>query len=150
MNKALPMEDERIEELERLAGEATAPSRVLDFDLHILLIEDAIWPATDMRGRITNPNSRMSDYLRTYRDVIDADDQDFDFPRYTGSLDAAIALVRRVKPDAFWQVGHDEDDPGQFRARLLPFPQRVSLGYGATPALALIAALLRALIGEKS
>ena len=64
----------------------------------ISLIEDAVWPATDMRGRVTNPHSRMSDYLATYRDVIDADDQDFDFPRYTASLDAALALVERVLP----------------------------------------------------
>lgn len=72
---------------------ADGPSRVLDFELHILLVEDKAWPARDRRGRIINPNARMSDYLSVFRDVIDVDDQDFDFPRYTSAMDAAITLI---------------------------------------------------------
>jgi hypothetical protein len=81
---------------------ATSPSRLLDFKIHIAAVEDAVWPVVERNGRVSNPNSRMSDYLAIYADVIDADDQDFDFPRYTGSIDAALLLV----PDEwFWQVG---------------------------------------------
>lgn len=91
-----------------LAGDAVAgliarlealakPSRVADFEIHLACVGDPVWPAHDMRGRVTNPNSRMSDYLKTFRDVIDADDQDFDFPRYTGSVDAALTAVSEDK-----------------------------------------------------
>lgn len=81
---------------------ATRPSRVLDFEIHLMLFGDPLWPATDMKGRVTNPNAKMSDYLATYRDVIDADDQDFDFPRYTASIDGALTLVPEGK---YWMIG---------------------------------------------
>lgn len=80
----------------------TSPSRLLDFEIHIAAVEDAVWPVVERDGRVSNPNSRMSDYVRIYRDVIDADDQDFEFPRYTRSLDAAVLLVPE---DWYWQVG---------------------------------------------
>jgi hypothetical protein len=80
----------------------TTPSRLLDFEIHIAAIKDELWPVIERDGRVSNPNSRMSDYLRIYRDVIDADDQDFEFPRYSGSIDAAVLLVPK---DWFWQVG---------------------------------------------
>lgn len=83
-------------------AQASVPSRLLDFEIHIAIADDPIWPSQDHIGRITNPNSRMSDYLSTFRDVIDADDQDFDFPRYSGSIDAAVSIV---PPGWYWAVG---------------------------------------------
>lgn len=128
---------------------ATGPSRVTDFELHIALVGDAIWPATDIRGRVTNPHSRMSDYLAAYRDVIDDDDQDFDFPRYTASLDAALSLVERALPGCWYIIGKGQtraDEP-PYGAQLL-FGEREVLGEGESRAnlpLALLAALLTAL-----
>jgi hypothetical protein len=117
---------------------ATAASRVLDFEIQIAVFGDAIWPATDMQGRITNPNSRMSDYLAIYRDVIDQDDQDFNFPRYTASLDAAMTLV----PEGYyWTVDQRIDHwTAVFNNpdRLLTFR-----GKAATELQARLAAILR-------
>ncbi len=132
---------------------ATGPDRELDFELHISLIEDAVWPVTDRRGRVTNPNSRMSDYLATYRDVINADDQDFDFPRYTASLDAALGLVERTLPNWLWKVACAGDDrPERFDALLMAphIAARDIYGEGKTPALALLTAMIRALLANTS
>lgn len=88
---------ELVELLERVKA-ATGPDRELDFRIHIAVIEDVVWPVRDRLGRITNPDYRMSDYLRGYSSVINSDDQDFDFPRYTSSIDAALALTERLLP----------------------------------------------------
>lgn len=79
-------------ELAARCKQSTKPSRLLDFEIHIAAVGDALWPVIERNGRVSNPNSRMSDYLEIYRDNIDADDQDFDFPRYTASMDAAMSL----------------------------------------------------------
>ena len=79
-------------------------SRELDFRIHIAAVNDAIWPVHDRLGRVTNPDYRMSDYLRDYDEVINSDDQDFDFPRYTESIDAALVLVERTLPCGLWRV----------------------------------------------
>jgi hypothetical protein len=95
---------------QRLAG-ASGPSRVLDFEIHIAVVEDTKWPARDWR---------MSDYLATYRDVIDRDDQDFDFPRYTSSIDSALELVERVLGDK-WNVARvafNQNDDRTWHAEL--------------------------------
>lgn len=136
------------------AQQATGASRAIDFELHILLVGAAVWPATDMRGRITNPHSKMSDYLGAYREVIDADDQDFDFPRYTASVDAALGLVERVLPG--WFVGNIcQTDYGRWYATVTRGPPSLATYHAqsktvATPALALICALLSAKIAEAS
>ena len=68
-------------------------------------------------------------------------------PRLTASLDAALALVERVRPGCGWTVQrllHDQS----FTAELYVPKPRVIQHYadkGPTPALALIAALLAAL-----
>ena len=123
----------------------TQSSRVVDFEIQIAVFGDAIWPATDMQGRITNPNSRMSDYLATYSDVINQDDQDFNFPRYTASLDAAMTLVSEGHlwtmdswSDYDWSVGIWFYRKGTWR--ISSNKNRTS----KTPALALVAASLRA------
>ena len=94
---------------------ALKPSRVLDFEIHLMVFGDQIWPAHDMSGRITNPNAKMSEYLASYRDVIDADDQDFDFPRYTKLFEAALTLL---PPLVFVEIsgGTDTLQPGVWPA----------------------------------
>jgi hypothetical protein len=76
-------------------------------------------------------------------------------PAYTGSVDAALALVKRAFPDFFWSIGFlDEEarthDHHQHGALLFPHfhvaDKRDGLGHGATPALALVAAVLAAKI----
>lgn len=109
-----------------------APSRVLDFELHLACIGDPIWPATDMRGRVTDPNSRMSDYLRAYRDVIDLDDQDFDIPRYTVSIDAALLLVPEDWRKDIWLKRHG----GHHWSCVLHIPSRQREGRHMLAALA--------------
>lgn len=73
---------------------------------------------------------------------------------YTTSLDAALALAERVLPDHDWSVGclpvsddADHEEHHHFGALLYsrytkPYD---ALGHGATPALALCIAILRAL-----
>lgn len=127
----------------KLEGAASG-SRELDFEFHISQVEDAIWPTTDMRGRVTNPHSRMSDYLAAYRDVISADDQDFDFPRYTTSVDAILALVEReFSPGLGWWVEMETAGMGA----VLRGPEGEEFkggGVGTTLPLALCIAFLKA------
>jgi hypothetical protein len=78
-------------ELADRCEKASKPSRLLDFEIQVL-IDDRYWPIYDWKWRITNPNARMSDYLAEYRSIIDDDDQDFDFPRYTSSLDGSRSI----------------------------------------------------------
>jgi|ERR1700761_4058 len=131
--------NEKLIKLAATCETATGSLRVLDFEIHIEAIEDGIWPTMDRHGRIINPDAKMSDYLAAYRSVIDSDDQDFDLPRYTASLDAALTLV----PEGYdyiiehtngglticARVGHNDPDKNS---------------WGETPALALCAAALRA------
>jgi hypothetical protein len=71
-------------------------------------------------------------------------------PAVTASLDAALALVERVLPEAYRDLGEGYDTKAQRRYWIATFTYHVP-GRGshsaeaATPALALIAALLRAL-----
>lgn len=73
----------------------------------------------------------------------------FASPSYTHSLDAAMSLV----PEGLhWSVGHsfnEDDEEQRFGAQIYYFPHVADpqdrQGWGATPALALTAACLRAL-----
>ena len=65
----------------------------------------------------------------------------------TASLDAALGLVERLLPGVFWNVGTCSTRGRQ------PYSADIAIGAGveepgATPALALLAALLRALLAE--
>ena len=72
-------------------------------------------------------------------------------PTYTASIDTALALIGRVLPGCVWTVMTDYELPG--RARLYEAgqfaPRVMQQADGATPALALCAALLAAMIGEE-
>lgn len=76
-------------------------------------------------------------------------------PAYTASIDAVVALCERVEPDHGWEVHRDDD---HYRGPLFYWAsvsERKSVpeyhrSRGATPALALLAALLSALIQSRS
>lgn len=63
-------------------------------------------------------------------------------PRYTASIDAALTLVPE---DAFWRIGHDGEgaDPSLFKAQVLMPMVGQCVSIAATPALALAAAALK-------
>lgn len=64
-------------------------------------------------------------------------------PAYTRSLDAAVALVPRLKPGWVWTISdHDEHGPNAF---VYSREEKAPVGaLAATPAIALLIALLRA------
>lgn len=63
----------------------------------------------------------------------------------TRSLDAAVALVERLKPGQEWSIGSNQPDIGEPWARIRTAPLRSLEESAATPALALCLALLKAL-----
>lgn len=70
---------------------------------------------------------------------------------YTSSIDAAVALAERVLPGELWKVSSnfdevaDEAEPAYWARMRSP-----RLHFAATPALALLAAVLSALIAKES
>lgn len=66
------------------------------------------------------------------------------------SLDAALALLERVLPGCDWTISNESpiDGPGPF-AWVQPAIGEGSRAYGKTPALALLAAMLTALISKE-
>ena len=74
--------------------------------------------------------------------------------RITASLDAALALVERVMPGCFWDLERDYIyDAGHLAPRSVArvrvaMTARLHVQVGATPALALLAAMLEAQIME--
>jgi hypothetical protein len=63
---------------------------------------------------------------------------------YTASLDAATALVKRVLPEWEWSVGSRYDDIREPWGKVRYEPLKSVMEFGATPAIALLIALLRA------
>ncbi|MBX3583602.1 MAG: hypothetical protein KF810_17080 [Rhizobiaceae bacterium] len=68
-------------------------------------------------------------------------------PLYTSSLDAAVALVERVRPGCDWQVSNGHEDGCAAR---IDYGERATFHAGHTPAIALILALLQSLDMEPS
>jgi len=73
-------------------------------------------------------------------------------PPYTASIDSALALVERVLPMTLWATGSMEDGP--FCQLVVPTEGGSYAGgdhraYAETPALAILAALLTALIAQE-
>jgi len=68
-------------------------------------------------------------------------------PPYTASLDAALALVEKVRPEAHWIVQTtDWREAKKYSAEIVLNPAKPFICYDApTPALALLAALLTSL-----
>lgn len=73
---------------------------------------------------------------------------------FTGSIDAAVALCERVLPGWAWSIDAAYGKPPEAMAHVCPYEpdsegnKRVSFGYAATPALALVAAILSTLIAK--
>lgn len=88
-------------------------------------------------------------------DTCDPDDM-FELGEFTTSLDAALALAERVLPGWLWDVTTITTAVGGLRKPLAsvvrpdqPEGEEIKTwGYGSTPALALVIALLRAKQGE--
>jgi len=72
-------------------------------------------------------------------------------PFYTSSVDAALALIGRVLPGLYmWRLDFDDEPTPHPADALLCWAGGTASEGGATPALALCAALLAAMIGEEA
>ena len=131
-------------ELADLCERAGAPSRELDCAIKIATTGDtqfgSCWPFHP-----ENP-PMLSEYVEHFRAVLDDDDAipDSAVPRYTASIDAALTLV----PGSDWVLSAGSYEP--CLATIYSGDDRVagSHGYAKTPALALVAAALRANGGD--
>ncbi len=98
----------------------------------------------------------LDDRTRAYwNGTIDGDVYDssisYAAPRYTASIDAALALVEKMLPGCMWRVQSDPKIGDTFYATLVPsYPAGASAGDGATAPLAILAALLTALTSLKA
>lgn len=116
---------ELAELLERVKA-ATGPDRMLDGALHVHFSD----------GRLTEHDD--FGWVKGPRDIGEA-------PRLTASLDAALALVERVRPGSWIEL----TGPRKYLNIPSPVPnywraECGAIGWGASPALALLAALLTA------
>lgn len=126
---------------------ATAPSRELDAAVWLACFEP-----TCERLEVQFHTERYDSYVT--RDSIECalgsmwvDQMDPPLFQYTASIDATLALVARLKPGFFWRVQKQppDYDLGPFWAVCGPHgagPRKQSVAHGATPALALLAALM--------
>ena len=72
-------------------------------------------------------------------------------PALTASVDAALALIGRVMPGLYmWRLDFDDEPTSHPADALLCWTGGTASEGGATPALALCAALLAAMIGEEA
>lgn len=117
------------EMLERVE-KATGPDRELDGRIwcEIRGYPFIVWDGAGVAYK--NPDLRHEDADR--------------IPKVTASADAALALVEREFPGAFWSLTNIDPDSG-FDATVGPHH-----GDGASPALAILAALLSALIAKEA
>jgi hypothetical protein len=71
-------------------------------------------------------------------------------PRYSESIDAAVALVGKLLPDALWKTGHYGDEkPGLFLACVMPFGPGIFEGASSSPAIAILLSLFRSLSAKE-
>lgn len=119
---------------------AAEPSALADL---LVLVEAAAGHSKDLNAMLwpLDPSFRrtvpMSPEERSWRAYA--------APDFTASLDAALALVERVLPGLSWDLHFTLGDAPYYTANLLP-PAREFYATRPTPALALLAAMLRALI----
>jgi hypothetical protein len=124
-----------LSELLERVRKATGPDRKIDaaiarlFDLPICIEPDC-----------------LPDVMRRILARMDEGGDDPEVNAYTASIDAALALVERVLPGWSWSVGVNENHqfPQVVMARSHPTNKVVTVE-GATPALAILAALMAAL-----
>lgn len=136
-------------------GEAEGPDREIDAIIHVTLCQPAPEPGDETR-RYRMP-ARNMDYEAVepghYWYVARSGKSLHSAPTYTSSLDAVVALVERVLPGSFWraQKQSPDYDIAPFWAVCGPHgkPKRQHTADGATPALALLAALIKAKIAQE-
>lgn len=130
--------------LERVEA-ATGPDREIDAAIWLQMVPGATRKQWSYVHARTNRVCSVDETRDAGRLII--------VPAYTASIDAAVGLVERMLPMGTWSLYNsdpkcipkggsayifaDSDDEDSFRAA------------GATPALALIAALLKAMIASK-
>lgn len=121
---------------------AEGPDRELDLLIWVALVanpskeynwSDGVW-FKDHGEKDRGPYWRACDHTK-------------EAPFYTASLDAALALVERVRPGHWWSIEHVGGAPpaGFAKARIFT-PEVAYSASGSTPALALLSALIRSLI----
>lgn len=144
-NPRTPMNKSTLEELLRRVEGATEGSRELDADL---------WIAVGPRPMGDNfahwihdwePGWEPGPYAGAVQMVENGGV--FTSPEFTASLDASLALVTRVLPGSGWQITNTGGS-----SSYCMISQRSEAGDhtgdGATPVLAVVAALLKALISQ--
>jgi len=135
--------------LERVE-KAEGPDRVLDA---------AIWSAvTGHETHYPNPYMREAEGLHAYTERRGDDlSRWYPVPGLTASIDAAVGLVERMLPGCWVDLCGPRKylhiptpSPNHWRGMVNAWnAQGDVVGWGATPALALIAALLRAMIAKE-
>lgn len=124
-----------IDRLSKLDG----PNRRLDHEMHILFF------VPDEKKDTVEWNHQGSYIWRPADGFINFDT----VPAYTASVDAAIALARRLWPDVMYRVGNDGEgpDPSLYLGEIfIPGEQKDSYFTGRSPmdAISLCIAILRA------
>jgi hypothetical protein len=133
-------------DLLRRVREAVGPDRELDRDL--------FWSFEPVQSGIAFANAAMGlarpmDHTQPIPGALGRLGVEVSAPLYTASLDSALALVERVRPGQKWMiasVGYDagvwqDGKAGAYLYDPILTPPRWK-GFAATPALALLAALL--------
>jgi len=117
---------------------ATGPDRELDRDLML-----AIGGAREIDDDLFYGPGEIAWYFGRYEDDCNMPP----LPHLTSSLDATVALVRKKRPGVIWRTGED----GAVAIAVMFTPgNRTHRGVsGASPELALLAALLRSMIEEE-
>lgn len=146
--RAVPLSSPDLAGLAARVAAATGPDRELDLWLTALLWDP--WPNEDF------------DALKADIQRVGVDQMYVERP-FTASIDASLALVERVLPEAVWEVQRygGEWRPGyRYAARVArPYSGKDDHENGrprgkgdvaSTPALALLSALLAALIAKES
>lgn len=145
------MSADLIERLEK----ATGPSREIDAllwlrwgwrdvrDVNRNSVTDILAPTDQIMG------STLAQALERWPNDIEGSARNWNIPRLTASLDAAVSLVERVLPEWGYFMRHDKDS-GYVAALVYPDAIRVTPGAanGASMPLALCLALLRAKAAE--
>lgn len=115
--------------LKRLKG-ATGPDMELDF-----------W----ISARAWDPSHHTDEELQADIDLVGIEGMVIDMP-FTSSIDAALALVERMLPDALWTIGHRGDEtPNLFMCVIMPSSGAPFHETHQTPAIAILTALFTAL-----
>ena len=118
--------------------------RITDCNIRITVLGDMPFGVvTDNRHQFVRSGT-LSEYVDAYLDVINLDGAitDEEVPHYTASLDSAMTLV----PEITRMRGLGEGKSGVWTADLASRDNHrcIAIGSGRTPALALVAASLRA------